>query len=170
MPRAIRIHTPGGPEAMKWEEVAVGDPGQGEARIRHSAVGVNYIDTYHRSGLYKGPLPSGLGSEGAGVVEAVGTGVDWVKPGDRVAYCGGPLGSYSESRVMPAERLVKLPDGSGLWMTWARYLSPTGVVIHGTGLIPSVEVEEPDVEFGDAPKTDPILDKALEQVTQKAAA
>ena len=72
MPRAIRIHAPGGPEAMQWEEVAVGDPGPGEARIRHTAVGVNYIDTYHRSGLYKLPLPSGLGSEGAGVVEAVG--------------------------------------------------------------------------------------------------
>ena len=111
MSRAIRIHTPGGPEAMKWEEVAVGDPGQGEARVRHTAVGVNYIDTYHRSGLYKVPLPSGLGSEGAGVVEAVGAGVDGVKPGDRVAYCGGPLGSYSEARVMPADRLVKLPDG-----------------------------------------------------------
>ena len=111
MPCAIRIHTPGGPDAMQWEEVAVGDPGAGEARIRHTAVGVNYIDTYHRSGLYKVPLPSGLGSEGAGVVEAVGSGVDWVKPGDRVAYCGGPLGSYSEARVMPAERLVKLPDG-----------------------------------------------------------
>ena len=111
MPRAIRIHAPGGPEAMQWEEVAVGDPGSGEARIRHTAVGVNYIDTYHRSGLYKVPLPSGLGSEGAGVVEAVGSGVDWVKAGDRVAYCGGPLGSYSEARVMPADRLVKLPDG-----------------------------------------------------------
>jgi NADPH2:quinone reductase len=111
MPRAIRIHAPGGPEAMQWEEVAVGDPGGGEARVRHTAVGVNYIDTYHRSGLYKVPLPSGLGSEGAGVVEAVGAGVDWVKAGDRVAYCGGPLGSYSEARVMPADRLVKLPDG-----------------------------------------------------------
>jgi len=111
MPRAIRIHAPGGPEAMQWEEVAVGDPGPGEARVRHTAVGVNYIDTYHRSGLYKVPLPSGLGSEGAGVVEAVGSGVDWVKAGDRVAYCGGPLGSYSEARVMPADRLVKLPDG-----------------------------------------------------------
>ena len=111
MPRAIRIHAPGGPEAMQWEDVAVGDPGPGEARVRHTAVGVNYIDTYHRSGLYKVPLPSGLGSEGAGVVEAVGSGVDWVKAGDRVAYCGGPLGSYSEARVMPADRLVKLPDG-----------------------------------------------------------
>ncbi len=111
MPRAIRIHANGGPEVLQWEEVAVGDPGPGEARVRHTAVGVNYIDTYHRSGLYKLQLPTGLGSEGAGVVEAVGTGVDWVKPGDRVAYCGGPLGAYSESRVMPAERLVRLPDG-----------------------------------------------------------
>ena len=110
MPRAIRIHAPGGPEAMQWEEVAVGDPGPGEARVRHTAVGDNYIDTYHRSGLYKVPLPSGLGSEGAGVIEAVGSGVDWVKAGDRIAYCGGPLGSYSEARVMPADRLVKLPD------------------------------------------------------------
>ena len=111
MPRAIRIHANGGPEVLQWEEVAVGDPGPGEARVRHTAVGVNYIDPYHRSGLYKLQLPTGLGSEGAGVVEAVGVGVDWVKPGDRVAYCGGPLGAYSESRVMPAERLVRLPDG-----------------------------------------------------------
>ncbi len=111
MPHAIRIHAPGGPEVMQWEEVAVGDPGAGEARVRHTAVGVNYIDTYHRSGLYKLPLPTGIGSEAAGVVEAVGSGVTWVKPGDRVAYCGGAVGSYSEVRVMPAERLVKLPDG-----------------------------------------------------------
>ena len=111
MPHAIRIHANGGPEVLRWEDVAVGDPGPGEARIRHAAVGVNYIDTYHRSGLYKIPLPSGLGTEAAGIVEAVGAGVDWVKPGDRVAYCGGPLGSYSEARVMPADRLVKLPEG-----------------------------------------------------------
>ena len=111
MPRAIRINAPGGPEVMRWEEVAVGDPGPGEVRIRHTAVGVNYIDTYHRSGLYKLPMPSGLGSEGAGTIEATGSGVDWVKAGDRVAYCGGPLGAYSEARVMPADRLVKLPDG-----------------------------------------------------------
>jgi NADPH2:quinone reductase len=111
MPHAIRIHKTGGPEVMQWEEVAVGDPGPGEARIRHTAIGLNYIDTYHRSGLYKLPLPTGLGSEGAGVVEAVGTGVTDVKPGDRVAYCGGAPGSYSEVRVMPADRLVKLPDG-----------------------------------------------------------
>src|SRR5512143_3303267 len=111
MPHAIRIHAPGGPEVMQWEEVAVGDPGPGEARVRHPAVGVNYIDTYHRSGLYKLALPSGLGGEAAGVVEAVGAGVDWVKPGDRVAYCSGGLGAYSEIRVMPAAALVRLPDG-----------------------------------------------------------
>jgi NADPH2:quinone reductase len=111
MSHAIRIHANGGPEVLQWEEVAVGNPGPGEARVRHTAVGVNYIDTYHRGGLYKLALPSGLGTEAAGTVEAVGAGVDWVKPGDRVAYCGGPLGAYSESRVMPADRLVKLPDG-----------------------------------------------------------
>jgi NADPH2:quinone reductase len=111
MPQAIRIHANGGPEVLKWEEVAVGDPGPGEARVRHSAVGVNYIDTYHRGGLYKLALPTGLGSEAAGVVEAVGAGVDWVRAGDRVAYSGGPPGAYSEARVMPADRLVKLPDG-----------------------------------------------------------
>jgi NADPH2:quinone reductase len=111
MPHAIRIETNGGPEVCAWKEVAVGDPGPGEARVRHTAVGVNYIDTYHRSGLYKVTLPCSIGSEAAGVVEAVGSGVDWVKPGDRVAYCGGALGAYSEVRVMPAERLVKLPDG-----------------------------------------------------------
>jgi NADPH2:quinone reductase len=91
--------------------VDVGEPGPGEARVRHTAIGVNYIDTYHCSGLYKMALPSGLGTEGAGVVEAVGPGVNDVRPGDRVAYSGGPLGAYSEVRVMPADRLVKLPDG-----------------------------------------------------------
>jgi NADPH2:quinone reductase len=111
MPHAIRIHANGGPDVLAWEDVAVGDPGPGEARVRHTAVGLNYIDTYHRSGLYKLSLPSGIGSEAAGVVEAVGTGVDWVKAGDRVAYSGGPLGAYSEARVMPADRLVKIPEG-----------------------------------------------------------
>jgi len=111
MPHAIRIHANGGPEVMQWEQAEVGAPGPGEARVRHTAVGVNYIDTYHRSGLYKIALPSGLGTEAGGIVEAVGAGVDWVKPGDRVAYCGGPLGAYSEARVMPADRLVVLPDG-----------------------------------------------------------
>jgi len=111
MANAIRFHKNGGPEVLQWESVDVGDPGAGEARVRDTAVGVNYIDTYHRSGLYKLVLPSGLGTEGAGTVEAVGTGVTDVRPGDRVAYSGGPLGAYSEVRVMPADRLVKLPDG-----------------------------------------------------------
>jgi len=111
MPKAIRIHSTGGPEVLAWDDVVVGDPGPGEARVRHTAVGVNYIDTYHRSGLYKLALPSGIGSEAAGVVEAVGSGVDWVKPGDRVAYCGGAPGSYAEARIMAADRLVKIPEG-----------------------------------------------------------
>jgi NADPH2:quinone reductase len=111
MPHAIRISKTGGPEVLQWEEVAVGDPGPGEARLRQTAIGLNYIDTYQRSGLYKLTLPSGLGGEGAGVVEAVGAGVTDIKPGDRVAYCGGPPGAYAELRVLPAERLVKLPDG-----------------------------------------------------------
>jgi len=111
MVHAIRIHQQGGPEVMQWEEVSPGDPGPGQARVRHTAIGLNYLDTYHRSGLYKLAMPSGIGSEGAGVVEAVGPGVTDIKAGDRVAYCGGPPGSYAEARVMPADRLVKLPDG-----------------------------------------------------------
>ena len=109
MPKAIRVHRAGGPEVMQWEDVAVGEPGPGQARVRHTAVGVNFVDTYHRSGLYPIPLPGGLGSEAAGVVEAVGPGVSHVRPGDRVAYTG-VLGSYAEGRVMPADRLLKLPD------------------------------------------------------------
>ncbi len=110
MPLAIRIHQHGGPEVMFCEAIDVGDPAPGEARIRHEAVGLNYIDTYHRSGLYPLPLPSGLGMEGAGVVEAVGEDVVDVKPGDRVAYAGGPLGAYSQVRCLPAHRLLKLPE------------------------------------------------------------
>ncbi|MDQ6621290.1 MAG: quinone oxidoreductase [Pseudomonadota bacterium] len=111
MPHAVRIHEVGGPEVLRYEEVSVGEPGPGEARVRHTAVGVNYIDTYHRSGLYKLPLPSPIGQEGAGIVLAVGQNVDWVKPGDRVAYSGGPIGAYSTERILPADRLVKIPDG-----------------------------------------------------------
>jgi len=111
MPHAIRFHQTGGPDVLQWDEVEVGKPGPGQARVRHTAVGLNYIDTYHRSGLYKLPLPSGLGSEGAGIVEEVGEGVADIRQGDRVAYAGGPPGSYSEARVMPADRLVKLPEG-----------------------------------------------------------
>jgi NADPH2:quinone reductase len=108
---AIRIHQTGGPEAMRWEEVEVGDPGPGQVRIRHTAVGLNFIDTYHRSGLYQVPLPSGIGLEAAGIVEAVGEGVSEFKPGDRAGYCSGPVGAYAEVRLFPAERLIKLPAG-----------------------------------------------------------
>ena len=110
MPKAIRFSQTGGPEVLKWEDVTVGDPGAGEARVKHHAVGVNFIDIYMRTGLYPTPLPSGIGSEGAGVVEAVGAGVTHVKAGDRIAYAGGPQGAYAEVRVMPAEKLIKLPD------------------------------------------------------------
>ena len=106
---AIRFHQTGGPEVLRWEEVAVGDPAPGEARVRHEAVGLNYIDTYHRSGLYPLPLPSGLGTEAAGIVEALGEGVADLQVGDRVAYAGGPLGAYSQVRCLPADRLLKLP-------------------------------------------------------------
>src|SRR5512134_89171 len=109
MPHAIRVHAVGGPEVMQYEEIEVGVPGPAEARVRHTAIGVNYIDTYHRSGLYKLPLPTGIGSEAAGVVEAVGANVDWVAPGDRVAYSGGPVGAYASDRIVPADRLVRLP-------------------------------------------------------------
>ena len=111
MPKAIRFHRTGGPEVLQWEEVAVGDPGPGEARVRHKACGVNLIDVYQRTGLYKIPLPSVAGNEGAGVVEEVGPGVAHVKPGDRVTYAGGPAGAYCEVRNMPADRLCILPDG-----------------------------------------------------------
>ena len=111
MSHAIRMHATGGPEVLAYEQVELKAPGQGEARVRHTAIGLNYIDTYHRTGQYKLPLPTGIGLEGAGVVEAVGNGVDWVKPGDRVAYSGGAPGSYSTERVMSAERLIKIPAG-----------------------------------------------------------
>ncbi|WP_428825753.1 quinone oxidoreductase family protein [Azonexus sp. IMCC34842] len=110
MNHAIRIHQTGGPEVMCWEEVAVPAPAAGEATVRHHAVGLNFIDTYHRTGLYPLPLPAGIGLEGAGVVEAVGAGVSEVKVGDRVAYAGGPVGAYAEARNIPAHRLLKLPD------------------------------------------------------------
>jgi NADPH2:quinone reductase len=110
MTQAIRIHQTGGPEVLSWETVDLPAPGAGEATVRHAAVGLNFIDTYHRTGLYPLPLPSGIGLEGAGVVEAVGEGVSEVKVGDRVAYAGGPLGAYAEARNIPAHRLLKLPD------------------------------------------------------------
>src|SRR5690242_8813520 len=115
MPKAIRIYEQGPAEVMKWEEVDLPPPGAGEVRMRHEVAGLNYIDTYHRGGIYKMPLPMGIGSEAAGVVEAVGDGVTELKAGDRVGYASGtplqPVGSYSEARNIPAARLVKIPDG-----------------------------------------------------------
>ncbi|MCA1004565.1 quinone oxidoreductase [Rhodococcus hoagii] len=111
MAKAIRFYETGGPEVLKWEAVDVGDPGPGEVRVRHEAVGLNFADTYFRTGLYPAPLPAGMGVEAAGVVEAVGVGVEGFAEGDRVTYTGSPLGAYSTERVMPAEHLIALPDG-----------------------------------------------------------
>jgi NADPH2:quinone reductase len=111
MAKAIRVNKTGGPEVMQMEDVQVGDPGPGQARVRHTAIGVNYLDTYQRSGLYPMQVPMGAGNEAAGVVEAVGQGVTLVKAGDRVAYCGGLPGAYAESRLFAADRLVKIPEG-----------------------------------------------------------
>jgi NADPH:quinone reductase len=110
MPKAIRIHKTGGPEVMQYEDVNVGEPAPGEARVRNHAVGLNYIDVYFRTGLYPSTMPAGIGMEGAGVVEAIGAGVAEVKVGDRVAYACPPTGAYAEVRNMPAVGLVKLPD------------------------------------------------------------
>jgi NADPH2:quinone reductase len=111
MNHAIRVHEYGGPEAMVWEEVPLPAPRPGEALVRHKAIGLNYIDVYFRTGLYKAPsLPATIGMEGAGVVEAVGEGVTNVAPGDRVAYATAPIGAYAEARSLKADRLVKLPD------------------------------------------------------------
>jgi len=107
---AVRIHQHGGPEVLRWEEVTLPEPAAGEARVRHHAVGLNYIDVYFRSGLYPQTLPSGLGAEAAGVVEAVGPGVTEVAVGDRVAYAGGPNGAYALARNLPAAKLVGLPE------------------------------------------------------------
>lgn len=109
MVKAIRMRKPGGPEVMEWTEVTLGTPGPGEARVRLQAAGLNFIDVYHRTGLYPLPLPAGIGLEGAGVIEEVGAGVTEVRQGDRVAFCSGTPGSYAEARIMPAKLLVKLP-------------------------------------------------------------
>ncbi|CAN5816554.1 quinone oxidoreductase [soil metagenome] len=113
MTKAIRMQRVGGPEVMELVEVELPAPRQGEALVRHKACGLNFIDVYFRSGLYPQPLPAGLGMEAAGIVEAVGPGVTHVKPGDRVAYAGRPVGAYAEARVMPADGLVRLPDSIG---------------------------------------------------------
>ena len=110
MIHAIRIHRPGGPEAMVWERVEVPAPGPGEAQLRQTAIGVNYIDVYYRTGLYKLDLPAVMGRSGLGVVAEVGSDVDGVRPGDRVVYAAAPTGSYAECRNMPAKALVRVPD------------------------------------------------------------
>lgn len=107
---AFQIAATGGPEVLTWVERDPGAPGPDEIRVRHEAIGVNYIDVYHRSGVYPLPLPSGLGVEGAGIVEAVGPNVRHIAPGDRIGYLGGPPGAYSTVRIVPAARVVKLPD------------------------------------------------------------
>ena len=110
MSKAIHFNKPGGPDELHLVDVSVGDPGPGEIRIRHKAVGLNFIDVYHRTGLYPLPMPHGLGMEASGVVEAVGEGVTHLKAGDRAAYASAPPGSYCEARVMPAKNVCKLPD------------------------------------------------------------
>ncbi|MHA1538757.1 MAG: quinone oxidoreductase family protein [Alphaproteobacteria bacterium] len=110
MTKAIRIHEAGGPEVLRWENVEVGDPGPGEIRLKQTAVGLNYIDTYHRSGLYPLEYPSVIGLEGAGVVETLGDGVEDLKEGDRVAYAGPPIGAYAQVRLIPAAAVVRIPD------------------------------------------------------------
>ncbi|MEO0993052.1 MAG: quinone oxidoreductase [Pseudomonadota bacterium] len=110
---AIRLSTPGGPEAMHLSTVSLPQPGSGQIRIRHSAIGVNFIDTYHRSGLYKVDLPTGIGLEGAGTVDALGEGAEGWSIGDRAVYCTGPIGAYAAAHCVAADRAVKLPDGIG---------------------------------------------------------
>ena len=111
--KAIRFARTGGPDVLALEEIELAPPAPGQVRVRHTVIGVNFIDTYQRSGLYKLPLPSGLGSEAAGVVEAVGQGVTSLNVGDRVGYCTGPIGAYAEANNVPADRVVKLPAGVG---------------------------------------------------------
>ena len=112
MTKAIRIHEYGGPDVLRYEDVEIGAPGPGEVRLTQEAIGVNFIDIYHRTGLYAlDSFPAVLGMEGAGTIEAVGEGVSHLTPGDRVAYASRPSGAYAEARMMPADRLVKLPDG-----------------------------------------------------------
>ncbi len=110
MAKAVRYHKQGGPEVLQVDDIQVGDPGQGQVRIRHTAIGVNFVDTYQRSGLYPMQVPQVAGNEAAGVVDAVGAGVTDLKAGDHVAYTGLP-GSYCEIRIVPADRMVKLPQG-----------------------------------------------------------
>ena len=127
MPRAIQIQQFGGPEVLQLVDLPVGEPGPGEIRVRHHAVGLNFIDVYQRTGLYPNPLPLTLGMEGAGVVEAVGEGVTHLKAGDRAAYAAVPPGSYSEARVMPAKNVVKLTASGGAWQVASKVTGPAGL-------------------------------------------
>jgi NADPH:quinone reductase len=111
MIKAVRFQKPGGPEVLEYQDYDLPPPGAGQVRVRHTAIGVNFIDTYYRSGLYPLPLPSGLGSEAAGVVEALGEGVSHLKLGERVGYCWGAIGAYADAANLAADKLVKLPDG-----------------------------------------------------------
>ena len=132
MAHAIRIHGTGGPEVFQWEEVAVGEPGPGEVRLRQTAIGLNYIDVYHRSGLYPlSQFPAVIGMEGAGRVEALGPGVEDFAPGDRVAYAG-VLGGYAQERLIAADRLVKLPDDGSAKRMSGQEFSARGDVRHGS--------------------------------------
>lgn len=125
MTHAIRIHRYGGPEMLRWEPVEIGTPGPGEALIRHTMVGLNFIDVYFRTGLYPAPsLPFTPGMEGAGIVEAIGPGVTDIAPGDRVGYGSAPLGAYGEQRLIPADRLIKLPD-------WLDDRTAAGLLLQG---------------------------------------
>lgn len=128
MSKAIRIHATGGPEVMKWEQLPTPQPGPNEVLLKHEAIGLNYIDVYFRTGLYKAPLPCTIGMEGAGTVLGVGDNVTGFAPGDRVAYAGGPLGAYATARVIPADRLVKLPDNIGFQTAAAMMLQ--GITAH----------------------------------------
>jgi NADPH2:quinone reductase len=133
VPKVIRIERHGGPEVLQWVEVPIGAPGPGEARVRQTAVGLNFVDIYQRSGLYPGTLPLILGGEGAGVVESVGPGVTDVRSGDRVVYTGAN-GAYAEERLVPVDRLVKLPDGIDERTAAASFLKGTTVqyLLHRT--------------------------------------
>src|SRR3712207_7195930 len=110
MAKGVRFHEAGGPEVLRWESLPVGEPGPGQVRVRHAAVGLNFADTYFRTGLYPAPLPAGMGVEAAGVIEAVGPGVTGFAEGDRVTYTGSPPGAYSNERVLEAAHLIPLPD------------------------------------------------------------
>ncbi|MES2127162.1 MAG: quinone oxidoreductase [Pseudomonadota bacterium] len=110
MAHAVRFYETGGPDVLRYESADVGEPGSGQVRVRHGAVGLNFADCYFRSGMYPAPLPSGIGVEAAGVIEAIGAGVTGFAPGDRVTYTGSPLGAYSDVRLMPTASLIKLPD------------------------------------------------------------